>query len=52
MAIKTMAQTLLTSLGKIGIGLAVVGGVVQSALFNGTFLRIFVFFTLLIIGLY
>ena len=30
-----MAQRLFSSFGKLGIGLAVVGGVVQSALYNG-----------------
>ena len=30
-----MAQRLFSSVGKVGIGLAVVGGVVQSALYNG-----------------
>jgi len=30
-----MAQRLFSSVGKLGIGLAVVGGVVQSALYNG-----------------
>lgn len=30
-----MAQRLFGALGKLGIGIAVVGGVVQTALYNG-----------------
>jgi hypothetical protein len=30
-----MAQRLFSGLGKLGVGIAVVGGVVQSALYNG-----------------
>lgn len=36
-----MSQRFFGSLGKLGVGLAVVGGVVQSALYNGKVLWYF-----------
>lgn len=32
------AQKILSSLGSIGVGLAVAGGIAQSALYNGNFI--------------
>lgn len=35
-----MAQRLLSGIGKLGLGLAVAGGVVQTALYNGIYLDV------------